>query len=130
MFKKIDEENNLTQEVKIVYIYPFEEEGENDDKYKNLIEIKRFILKNYIKTLTSDKRFWKFQLFDDNTHLSIFHWSDYLQKNKLVFNDVYAIMQKEGFLVKEQGVINIYFLIKFKSNLEYGFKRIKIFIQI
>ena len=105
IFNKIDEEGNISEDTKIFYIYPIDEETDNQNNHKNLIEIKRLILKNYLKNLISENRFWKFKLIEDNSNIEVFYWSEYLQKNKLSFNDIYANMQKEGLIIKEQEVI-------------------------
>lgn len=104
LFKKPDTAKT-TGKLKMVYIYPFEEEeGTDTEKFKNLLEIKKNISTFYLKSLSSDNKFWKFQLFDENAHTHILHWSEHLQENKYVLNDVYATMQKEGITFSDNNV--------------------------
>lgn len=102
IFKKTTAITN--EKIKMAYVSPFEENDGDADNRKNFVEIKRKVLENYVKNLTDDEKYWKFQLFDENDHLAVLHWSEYLQKSELVFNEIYATMQKEGLVVNNKKV--------------------------
>lgn len=105
LFKKPKSAIGDTEKLKMVYIYPFEDyEGDDPEKFKNLIEIKRNISTSYLKSLTSDNKFWKFQLFDDKSNPHILHWSENQSENKFVLNDVYTTIANEGITISENKV--------------------------
>ena len=104
MFKKTMAINNGAERLKMAYISPFEENDGDPENIKNQIAIKKLILENYVHTLTIDEKYWKFQLFNENDHLAVMHWSEYLQKNELIFHEIFATMEPEGLIVNDHKV--------------------------
>lgn len=104
-FKKHIALQGNVEKIKMAYVSPFEDDDGDPDNHQNLDKIKKSVLQNYVKTLTVDDKYWKFQLFEENDHLAVLHWSEYLSKNELIFREIFATNQKEGLIVNDHKVI-------------------------
>lgn len=112
LFKKSKSAIPNSDKLKAVYINPFE--------VKKIIEIKKNISTNYLKALTSDNKFWNFQLFNEKTNPRIFHWSERQQGNNYVLNDINASIGKERLTINNNNVN-----FKIKNLILFIIRRVK-----
>lgn len=105
IFKNLIELNNGVEKMRMVYIIPDEQQRKNGiEKSINTVKIKQSILRFFMDNLINDVKFWKFQNFNENNHLELLHWSEYLETNNLFYEDVFTTLQSEGVVINQEKV--------------------------
>ncbi len=107
LFNKLIKLNDGTEKLRIVYIEPSEIDNQNEIQNEDQIKIfQNKIFENYINFLSVDNnKYWKFQIFNENDQLELLHWSEYINLNKLFYDNIYTTMLAEGIVINQEKVI-------------------------
>jgi len=106
LFRKLIQLNNGTEKLRMVYIHPINISTLDPRQNELFVKLlKRKTYTNYINTITNDNKYWKYQIFGENNHLKLLHWSEYLSSNKLFYDDTYTTSQAEGIVINEEKVL-------------------------
>lgn len=114
LFRKMIQLNNGTEKLRMVYIHPINIPSLDAKQNQLFVKLlKRKIYNNYINTITTDNKYWKYQIFSENNHLKLLHWSEYLSSNNLFYDNTYTTLQAEGIVINEEKVFKIIFYFLF-----------------
>ena len=107
--------NNSENEIKLMILSEYEN---TDSGHSELKVIMDNILENYVDFINNKKLLWKGQNIYEEEKLSLFHWTDWKQRNSIdnLSRRFYTSMNKEGVIITEIDSI------KNLSKINYSFR--------